>query len=372
MDKKITLLENKTICHNRDSIFNYFAWPTVSRLPGGALAMVCSGFRLAHVCPFGKAVISYSFDDGETWTLPAPYIDTPFDDRDGGIAVFGDNRVIVTSFNNNLFTQTDALENYAIPQGRKDCDLRKAYIEMLAKMDVEEKYVGSTYKISDDGGFTFSELKYSPVMAPHGPCPLPNGELLYVGRKFYSHNNDVEGDKDIYCYKLNKYDEFEMVCTIKNNTGYDWEEPYAFAVSEEHIIVHIRVEQDGETHLSYIMQSESFDGGKTFSEARKIGLEHGMPSYIMRHSSGILVATYSYRKGAMGQHVMFSKDEGKTWDVDYVLTDDTNIWDLGYPSSVEMPDGSLLTVYYQYNEEAEACEIKQCRWNIPEEILKKF
>ena len=60
----------KTIIDNPDSIFGYFAWPTVARLYDGTLAAVCSGFRLRHICPFGKAVISYSRDDGKKTYVP--------------------------------------------------------------------------------------------------------------------------------------------------------------------------------------------------------------------------------------------------------------------------------------------------------------
>ena len=92
--------EPKIIISNPDSYHNYFAWPTVSRLQNGKIAVVASGFRLAHVCPFGKAVISYSENEGESSTVPAPIIDTPLDDRDAGILAFGESNVIVTSFNN--------------------------------------------------------------------------------------------------------------------------------------------------------------------------------------------------------------------------------------------------------------------------------
>ena len=44
---------------------------------------------------------------------------------------------------------------------------------------------------------------------------------------------------------------------------------------------------------------------------------------------------------------MISRDEGTTWDADYVLRDDGPDADLGYPSSVELTDGQILTAYYQ-------------------------
>lgn len=52
----------KTVISNRDSMHNYFGWPTSARLKNGKIAVGASGFRLGHVCPFGKSVISYSDD----------------------------------------------------------------------------------------------------------------------------------------------------------------------------------------------------------------------------------------------------------------------------------------------------------------------
>jgi len=47
-----------------DSFFSYHGWPTVCRSDDGTLYAVCSGFRLQHVCPFGKTVMFVSFDEG--------------------------------------------------------------------------------------------------------------------------------------------------------------------------------------------------------------------------------------------------------------------------------------------------------------------
>ena len=60
LDKVRTIIENPTGKHN------YFGWPSVTRLPDGKIAAVCSGFRLEHICPFGKAVMALSEDNGKT------------------------------------------------------------------------------------------------------------------------------------------------------------------------------------------------------------------------------------------------------------------------------------------------------------------
>ena len=107
----IKLIGNpKVIMSNPDSRHGYFAWPTAALLQDGKIAVGASGFRIEHVCPFGKGVLSYSFDGGETYTYPAPVIDTPLDDRDVGICPFGESGVIMTSFNNSADFQREYID----------------------------------------------------------------------------------------------------------------------------------------------------------------------------------------------------------------------------------------------------------------------
>ncbi|MBO5747039.1 MAG: hypothetical protein J6S13_08140, partial [Clostridia bacterium] len=154
----------KVIMCNPDSYHNYFAWPTIAKLQNGKIAVVASGFRLKHVCPFGKAVICYSENNGETYTAPAPIIDTPLDDRDAGILAFGESNVLITSFNNTVEFQKGEAEKYGGDKG----GYQVAYLNRV-EAEAEEKFLGSTFKISNDCGVTFGPLHKSPVTSPHGP-----------------------------------------------------------------------------------------------------------------------------------------------------------------------------------------------------------
>ena len=62
---------------------------------------------------------------------------------------------------------------------------------------------------------------------------------------------------------------------------------------------------------------------------------------------------------------MLSYDEGESWEAGYVLRDDGPDGDLGYPAGVELPDGSLFTVYYQKVREGEPCSLLWTRWVLP-------
>ncbi len=63
---------------------------------------------------------------------------------------------------------------------------------------------------------------------------------------------------------------------------------------------------------------------------------------------------------------MISADGGKSWGEEIVVRDDGPDGDLGYPATVQLRDGSLLSVYYQKRAAGRQCEIFATRWNPPE------
>ena len=78
----------------------------------------------------------------------------------------------------------------------------------------------------------------------------------------------------------------------------------------------------------------------------------------------MLISTYGYRKAPYGERVMLSYDGGETWQKDYVLDDTAPSGDLGYPATVELKDGSLLTVYYENI--GDHAVIMQQTWTLPD------
>ena len=98
-----------------------------------------------------------------------------------------------------------------------------------------------------------------------------------------------------------------------------------------------------------LYQSESTDRGKTWSEPVDTGI-WGYPPHLLQLQSGDILCSYGYRRGAMGVRAVLSHDDGRTWDKDntIVLRGDGvgNPGDLGYPVSIEVEPGVILTVYY--------------------------
>jgi hypothetical protein len=69
---------------------------------------------------------------------------------------------------------------------------------------------------------------------------------------------------------------------------------------------------------------------------------------------------------------MFSSDNGNSWETGHYLYSEGLGIDLGYPSTVELSDGSLLTVFYACTKKTDGMDaptvIMQQRWRFENEI----
>ncbi len=354
-----TIGATETVMSNPYGVHNYFGWSTAARLKNGKIAVSCSGFRLGHVCPFGKAVMSLSDDDGESFSPPSIVIDTPLDDRDSGLCPFGESGLIITTVNNSITSQKTFRDSSLTEE---ELAYAAAYYDALSKEGTEEGRGRSLYRISNDNGVSFGPLLEIGVNSPHGPIELRDGSILWVGRA----NPDFGNSEDrIEAHVLDpKTGTSKCIGFIEDIYDENGKkliscEPYAFETEPGRLICHIRTEPGFSTY-----QATSNDGGVTWSAPKPLlGPHGGAASHIMRHSSGVLVASYSYREKPYGIKIMLSSDNGESWDVEHRLYTGEASADLGYPSTVELADGSLLTVFYARTEPRVAVILKQ-RWKL--------
>jgi hypothetical protein len=250
---------------------------------------------------------------------------------------------------------------------------RLAYLDQIGDEE-EARDLGANFRISMDGGVTFGEIYKSPVTSPHGPAELADGSILWVGRTFS--RNDALMSQDCVCaYRVDPENGGMEYLGRIDNVVIDGErmlscEPHAIELEDGSILCHIRVQSAVSSKLHFtIYQSISQDGGRSWSEPKpllpKLG---GSPAHIIRHSSGALISVYGYREFPYGIKVMFSLDNGKTWDTNHDLYVNGVSSDLGYPSTAELSDGSLLTVFYAHPEQGEPAVIMQQKWRMENEI----
>ncbi len=352
-----------------DDFFGYFGWASLAKMDDGTLVAAASGMRTEHACPFGRNVICISRDDGKTWSSPRVVNDSPLDDRDTGVLCLGGTRMLLSWFTTDKRGRVE----------KKYPDLAKQMQPGLAWVTDENarRWVGAWICTSDDSGETWHAPVKVPLTAPHGPIRLKTGKLLYFGKEFkVGMEGFVKGIGGIAAMKSAdggcSWEELGKVPLYEGTTEGNYHEPHVAECPDGRLIGLIRFENargEVETHgleRFSIFQSVSSDGGQTWSRAEPLGF-HGSPPHVMAHSSGALVCVYGYRlKPSFGERAMISRDGGESWEYDYILRDDGPDLDLGYPSSVELDDGSLLTLYYQKRESSEEkCSLLWSRWELP-------
>jgi len=88
------------------------------------------------------------------------------------------------------------------------------------------------------------------------------------------------------------------------------------------------------------------DGAYWQLRSRPAETGEGSPAAMLKLRDGRLCITYGVRAQPYGMRARFSRDQGLTWGEEIHLRDDGGGRDLGYPRSVQRPDGKVVTVYY--------------------------
>lgn len=111
----------------------------------------------------------------------------------------------------------------------------------------------------------------------------------------------------------------------------------------------------------------SNDDGKSWQYGGQLTQDSQHPGHLLRLDNGGLLLTYGNRiKDQYGVGVKVSTDQGKTWSEPSLIVDDLTSGDSGYPSSVQLPNGKIMTAYYSVGAPAHhRYHMGTVIWNLP-------
>jgi hypothetical protein len=128
--------------------------------------------------------------------------------------------------------------------------------------------------------------------------------------------------------------------------------PGSVRVDDNTIITAIRCsirEGEFEKVPTWIDLFESTDNGATFHHLNcpvPDAGSGGNPPALTKLQDGCICLVYGYRAAPFGIRARLSEDGGKSWGDVIHLRDDGSVSDLGYPRTIQRPDGTLVTTYY--------------------------
>ena len=304
-------------------------FPVLIRLKNGELMAVLRG-GAPHIGVKGRLDIVTSKDDGKTWSTPRTIVDGPEDDRN---PAFGQLK------------NGDILLAYAILHGYDASGLK------LSTSPTERRAEGVYVTRSSDGGKTWTKPEISESthalqkdggsLSPYGKIvQLPDGTVLM---SVYYQFADARGNQE-YVFRSHDsgktWGEPALVGEHYNETG-------LLALADGSVVAALRSEAGGHLAIAF-----SKDGGHTWNAPAEITRDKEHPGDLIRLKNGDILLTYGERNKPFGVEAIVSHDKGKSWDArsKVVLANDAASTDCGYPSSVQLPNGKIVTIYYQVDD----------------------
>ena len=284
----------------------------------GTLGAVIRG-GAPHIGIGGRLDFIRSTDGGRTWSKPIVAVDSPWDDRNPALGQMPDGTLVLAYGEAHSYRPDGTFDLAAGP-----------YLPFFVT--------------SSDGGRTWS-AKHAfagpwPKVSPFGKITvcrdgtalmsiyqMPTGAVALLRS---ADNGRTWGDSS------------------RVAAGAASDETQLLALPDGRLLSFTRMEGDAKFGLRL---QESDDQGCTWVRERRLMKAQQWPFDATRLKSGHLLLSYGSRVEHFGAGVVLSKDNGKTWDEAHrVLVGwDSLHNDTGYPSTVQLDDGTIVTMYYAVN-----------------------
>ena len=349
----------------------YCSFPHIAKLPNDSLAVT---FRRAskfsadaaragwatHHDPDSEIMIIESRDFGQSWpvsTLRTVY-KSAYGVNDPALTVLRDGSML------NRFVALDIR-----PTAQWDVPPEKIFSHRT-EHGLVTAVVGNYVLRSYDLGLTWSDLGVSTEAKTGAACSrdpiveMPDGSWLMPIYTGAPQRSDIS-------WVIRSFDEGKTWCepirvmsdetgSFSQLQGINYNETSLLPLGGGEMVALVRADVTFHTENEFmpvggvgdLCVARSFDSGLSWSRPSHTGI-WGQPGSLMQLTDGRLLATYGYRKKPFGVRCCVSSDGGRTWNTDreVVIRDDCPTWDCGYPFTIQLEGGQLLTVYYFVDEE---------------------
>lgn len=279
-------------------------------------------------------VLARSLDGGETWDIEHPA-------------------------KQNILVGKAGMRHGTVPPGSQE----KEPVECPGGIDFTHPDFAFTARMTDIHKGA-SRFYYSTDRAHtwQGPFKLPLfGQPGILARTDYIVNGPSDCMLFMAASKQNGR-EGRVICVRTTDGGKTWNfvsyigpEPKGYAIMPSTVrigpadlLTTIRM-REGEP--SWIDAWISHDNGQSweFYNRPVESTGEGNPPAMIKLLDGRLCLTYAYRAEPFSMQAKLSSDSGKTWSEPIMLRPDGAGRDIGYPRTVQRPDGKIVTIYYFYD-----------------------
>ncbi len=307
------------------AVDNKCAWPNLTLMPDGSIVATIFGSPCHGFCE-GAAECWISRDGGRTWTfLSVPAPNEPGTNRKDLAAGLTSSGALV------VLCSGEYVPNSPSQEGRRCC---------------QQPVVCR----STDGGKTWTRRE-SITMPPGVDNVFGYGNIAVL----------PGGRHAVAAFSGDHINHNTAWVFFSDDDGRSWggarpigernyNETTLLALGEGHLLAASRTLKENHTEIF-----ASDDAGSTWKGRGPATLPGGVPADLRRLQDGSILLTHGVRlRGMLGVLARISRDEGKTWGSARVLFRTTarrantrpGGVDGGYPSSVQLENGTIVTAYY--------------------------
>jgi sialidase-1 len=298
-----------------------------------------------HISNDGDVIMLRSKDQGKNWgekqTIGAI---KDLDEREGcGIQLKG-GTIVLGIFYNNLYDEDGRYNSKRVKESDQRTSEKRHRLGAYIITSRDNGHTWTEPKFIETNGMPFSNLE-GPTDAP---IQMPDGSVV-MGVIAYGLQGDAADKASVLLRSTDVGQTWKYVSTIADDPGGKlggFVEPGIVRTKTGRIVAGLR--NHGPENAIWTTYSD--DDGKNWTPVKKTEMI-GHPVDLIQLSDGRLMASYGVRTEHArpeGVRACFSSDNGATWDIqtEVQIRNDFANWDVGYPESLELPDGRVLTVYY--------------------------
>ncbi|MGQ9584232.1 MAG: sialidase family protein [Anaerolineae bacterium] len=376
----------------------------VRQLKNGEVLAIFNEERYPFHHDSGQTVIVRSKDGGKTWDPASRQVVLPYTDKTGnwdcGLCQLADGTLLVNLCMTGYFKKgirADSVSWSAGPVTEEWGDWTWAY--------QLQSWLGTFVLKSTDNGRTWGEpIPVNVRPLKHGGTRLgcwqmPNGSILmgvYGRITGYGLGGEYETLRAALIRSDDNGENWEYYSTLAYDPAsiFDYSEPALLRLADGRMVcmarTHVRPSRDAK-NLS-LMISE--DDGFTWTLPKPTNI-WGYPAELLSLRDGRVLMVYGYRRPPYGVRGCISED-GITWDVknEFIISEggvpkavdeetSTTVpthypgpglkmrghinWNhpglfqhIGYPSAVQLDDGTILCAYHEWSDEAQPIQYVLC------------